>query len=87
MYTINKSGHTKKSGNLFNDPRMYELELFLENETHEMHKDFEIKTDLQILTRWLRLMLINKGKNYFSSVFYCSISGPLSENKRKRNDS
>ena len=27
MCTINKSAHTKKCGNLFNDPRIYEIKL------------------------------------------------------------
>ena len=58
--TINKSVYPKKSGNLFADPHTQVR--ILKNDNRETLKNFEIKTNHQILARRSDLVFINKKK-------------------------
>ena len=53
---------------------MHKLESVIENETHKILLDFEIRTDHPLPTRRPDLVINNKKKR---------TSGPHSENKRK----
>ena len=61
---------------------MHKPESIMENETHKILWDFEIKTDHLILARRPDLLIISKKENLLYSGIFPS-SGPLSENQRK----
>ena len=64
---------------------MHKPESILENETHNILWDFEIKTDHPIPARRPHLVLINKKGNW-STIRLCSSSRSLGEDEGKLKD-
>ena len=61
---------------------MHEIDSVLENETHKIHKDFEIQMDHLISARRIDLVLIYKKKITCHLVYFV-LPTDQSENKRK----